>query len=77
MLAERVVGLLLLGEGQSERRPQDRLAQRQGLAIERRAIRRGDDLNVVLVRVRCAHGVAASCSAMVQIALICGASLPR
>jgi hypothetical protein len=76
MPAELVVGQFLGGKFKPERLTQDCLAKRQGMAIEVRAERRLDHRQVVLP-LRRAHGVAASCSTMVQMALICGASLPR
>src|SRR5262245_49948396 len=77
MLAAGVVGELILAQGEAERGAQDRLAQGERPAIKVRPERRLDELEVVLLGPRRAHGLEERCSTMAQIALIWGASLPR
>ena len=77
MLARLVVGKLLGGDRQPERTPQDRFAQSERLAVEVRAERRLEHHDVGSPSVHALYGALVSCSTMAQIALICGASLPR
>src|SRR5262245_3598575 len=77
MLAARVVGELIGAQGEPERDAQDRFAQGERPAIKIRPERHLNELEVVLLSARRAHGLEERCSTMAQIALIWGASLPR